>query len=548
MKNIKIKILGLLSLFVGFQSCTNDLNVEPKDDDTFLSEDFFKIPNAYEKALAGVYGNLALTGATGPGFSFLDGIDAGTSQYGRCLFYMQDLSSDMAVWSYEGDNDPGVAEIQRNIWTTANPIVLGMISRAMVEVALVNEFLKQTAPEKLSSRGVAAAEVTKIELYRKEARVVRALAYYHIMDMYGKAPFVTENDPINFKSPEYDRKQLFTFIESELTAVMPDLKAPKTNEYGRVDQGMAKMILAKMYLNAEVYVGEKMYDKCMTECTAIISSGAYALNAKYLNNFTADNNISSELIYAIQSDGDVTQNYGPTTTMINGEVGVFEQNGLSLGVGETGWGGALRLRKQFVEKFNGSAYDNDTRKTIITGVPGDAAKTRSIEITNITDQKQGYILAKYSNKTSTGAFGKNSTFVDTDFPLFRLADVYLMYAEAQMRNSGATNGSTTTNADATSLGYVNALITRANSGSTSQNITQAKLTLNFLLDERARELHWEAHRRQDLIRFNKFTSGYSWAWKGNSPGGVSLPAHFKLYPIPSASIGGNPNLTQNPGY
>ena len=112
------------------------------------------------------------------------------------------------------------------------------------------------------------------------------------------------------------------------------------------------------------------------------------LNPNYKNNFTADNNISPELIFAIQSDGVRTQNYGPTTVMINGQVGSLEQNGNYMGI--QGWGGALILRKQFVEKFNGSEFNSDQRKNIISG-------SRNIEITNVTDRDQGYILFKYSN-------------------------------------------------------------------------------------------------------------------------------------------------------
>jgi hypothetical protein len=113
-----------------------------------------------------------------------------------------------------------------------------------------------------------------------------------------------------------------------------------------------------------------------------------------------------------------------------------------------------------------------------------------------------------------------------------------MYAEAHLRGGGGSL--------ATAVGYINALRTRANNPNT---ITSGDLTLSFILDERSRELHWEAHRRQDLIRFGLFTGGnYNWAWKGNGSNGIALPSHFKVYPIPNASIAANPNLTQNPGY
>ena len=355
-----------------------------------------------------------------------------------------------------------------------------------------------------------------------------------MMDLFGKAPFVTENDPINFAGPEYNRQQLFSFIESELNAVLPNLKAPRTNEYGRLDQAVARMILAKMYLNAEVYIGTPKYSECVTQCNAIIAGG-YTLNTNYLNNFKADNNSSPEMIFTLQSDGNYTQNYGPTTVFINGSVGSIEANGASLGVNAGGWGGALRLRKQFVQKFDGAAFNSDSRKTIISG-------TRNIEIADIANRDQGYILSKFSNKTSTGATGISTTFVDTDFPLFRLADVYLMYAECHLRGAAGTTSSQ-------ALTYVNALRERANGGSIIANISSSDLNLDFIIDERARELHWESHRRQDLIRFGKYTGGgYNWAWKGNGSNGIAISNNLKVFPIPTNAIAANPKLTQNTGY
>jgi hypothetical protein len=530
MKKIKIS-LYILGLALALNACTDDLNVTPKDEDIFLSEDFFAQPGAYKQALAGVYGNLSLTGTSDAGSSFLEGIDAGTSQYGRCLWYLQCLTTDEAIWTWE--NDPGLKELQRNTWTTSNPVLLGMFSRAMAEVSFANQFLSQTTPEKLSGRGITDQTLLNdIATYRGEVRTLRALAYYHIIDLFGKAPFFTETVRTG---EEYSRAQMFEFLEDELLAVIPELKAPRTNEYGRVDQAAARMILAKLYLNAEVYIQQNKYNECIGQLNEIIASG-FVLNPSYLNNFKADNHTSSEMIFTLQSDGVYTQNYGPTTTMINGQVGSIEKNGVGLGVSVNGWDGALRLRKQFVQKFDGSAFANDDRNTILP------AGDRPIDIVNVINPAQGYVLAKYSNVSSTGVPSSNTTFVDTDFPLFRLADAYLMYAECAVR--GASEAS-----PALALQYVNALRERANNGSTINNITSSDMTLDFILDERARELYWEGHRRQDLIRFNKYTGGsYNWAWKGSGINGVSLSSHMKLFPIPDQSLRSNLQLSQNTGY
>ncbi|MFP5439422.1 MAG: RagB/SusD family nutrient uptake outer membrane protein [Bacteroidia bacterium] len=532
MKKIKLSLLGL-AVMMALSACTNELDVIPTDDDIHTADQFYSQPGAYKQALTGVYGNLSLTGANGAGSSFLSGVDAGTSHYGRCLWYLQNLTADEVIWSYE--NDPGSRDLQRNTWSADNPIILGMYSRLMVEVAMANEYMKQSTDAKLDSRGIAQAERADIAVYRAEARVLRALAYYNLLDMFGKASYISEDTPVNTAGPQYDEQQLFTYIETELKEALPTLKAARSNEYGRLDKGVANMILAKLYLNAEVYIGTPKYAEAAAKCSEIIASG-YTLETNYLDNFKADNETSSEMIFTLQSDGTYTQNYGPTTVMVNGEVGSIEQNGESVGVTAAGWSGALRLRKQFVQKWEGSANAGDMRNTILS--PGD----RTIDITDISDRDQGYVLAKFSNISSTGVRGENTNFVDTDFPLFRLADVYLMYAECAVR--GASGTSLTQGLD-----YVNALRTRAHGGATSSNIVQGQLTLDFILDERSRELHWEAHRRQDLIRFGKFTGGsYNWAWKGNSMNGIALPAYMKLFPVPNSALATNPNLSQNTGY
>ncbi|MDP3312460.1 RagB/SusD family nutrient uptake outer membrane protein [Lutibacter sp.] len=520
-------------LFI-LSACTNDLDVTPKDDDEFLSEEFYASSNSYKQALAGIYGNLSLTGTSGAGSSNLQGIDPGTSQYARTLWYLQDLAADEPIWSYENDEGGAVKEIQRNTWGPSNTILLGFFSRAMFTVALTNDFLRQTTPEVIEARGHTLKVGNDIKAYRAEARLLRALAYYHMMDLFGKAAFVTENDPIGtFQGPQYDRTQLFQFVESELLAIEGDLIAPRQNEYARADKAVAWTILAKIYLNAKVYTGQEKNTECITYTKKVIGSG-FSLASDYSLNFLADNDFNeagrNEIIFHLVSDGVVTQNYGATTVIINGEVGSLESNSAALGA--QGWGGALRVRKQFANKFlNGDVPLTDKRNTLLTA-------GRTIDIVDVGDRDSGFIITKYKNITSKGKPGPDPTFVDTDFPMFRLADIYLMYAEAVVR--GGTGGSMT---DA--VNYVNLLRSRASSSA----ISSANLTLPFLIDERSRELYWEGHRRQDLVRFGLFTGGnYNWVFKGGSASGIALPSHFNVYPIPANNMAANPNLTQNTGY
>ena len=159
------------------------------------------------------------------------------------------------------------------------------------------------------------------------------------------------------------------------------------------------------------------------------------------------------------------------------------------------------------------------------------------EMTDYREWTNGYPSVKFRNSNYFSA-STPTVFSGTDFPLFRLADAYLMFAECVVR--GASGGTINQATD-----YVNAVRTRAN----ASTITPGQLTLDFLIDERARELNLEGHRRSDLIRFGKFTGGsYLWPWKGNTQTGTSIPSTYNVFPIPLTALQANPNLTQNPGY
>jgi hypothetical protein len=197
------------------------------------------------------------------------------------------------------------------------------------------------------------------------------------------------------------------------------------------------------------------------------------------------------------------------------------------GIPTGGWGG-LRTTKSFVGLF--PTDGSDKRGRFFTD-------GQNLEINDLGAFTDGYAFIKYKNLKSNGAVGNDpgGNFVDADIPVYRLADIYLMYAEATLRGG---NGNL-----ATALGYVNAIRTRAGAAQFSV------LTLNNILDERARELSWETTRRTDLIRFNKFTtSEYLWPWKGGVKEGVAVANSRNLYPIPAKDIIANPNLVQNPGY
>ena len=525
MRNIKnISKIGLLVAALGIsQSCVNDLDRTPFIEVT--SATVYKDPASYKQILAKMYAGFAVSGQQGPaGQPDISGIDEGFSTYLRQYWKAQELTTDESVIGW---NDGNLRDYHDMDWTASNEFVTAMYNRIFYQITLTNEFIRETTDAKLAERGVSG---TEIKTYRAEARFLRALSYYHALDMFGNVPFVTEADAVgSFLPKQTTRAELFTYIESELKAIDAELTAPMTNEYGRADKAAAWTLLAKLYLNAEVYTGTKKYTEALTYSKKVIDAG-FTLDTKYANLFLADNNKSKEIIFPITFDGLNTKTWGGMTFLVHAPVG-GSMNPAEFGIGG-GWGG-VRTTKNIVQKFPDATGAKDKRAMFYT-------QDQNLEIDDLFKFNDGYAITKYKNVTSTGAKGSDieGNFPDTDFPMFRLADVYLMYAEAVLRGGG---GST-----AEAVGYINKLRERAY-GNTSGNITS--IDLNFILDERARELYWEGHRRTDLIRFGKFTgAAYLWPWKGAVKEGKTVPEYFNLFPIPSADIVANPNLKQNTGY
>jgi hypothetical protein len=422
-------------------------------------------------------------------------------------------------------------------WTTADVFNRAMYSRIFFLVSVANAFIRESDEGTVSGRGISGNDAQTIKTYRAEARFLRALSYWHALDLYGNPIFVTEEDkPGAFLPKQTNRQALFSYIESELKAIESMLPGPRQNEYARADQAAVWMVLATLYLNAKVYTGTERNTDAITYASKVINAG-YTLESNYANLFGADNHrFTNEIIFAVAFDGTRSRTWGGTTYLVHAPVG-GTMNVNDFGI-DFGWGG-LRTTKALVQKFADPSGATDKRAMFHTA-------GQSLEITEIGTFSHGYAVRKWKNKTSTGANGSNLIWVDTDFPMFRLAEAYLIYAEAVLR--GGSGGDV-----ATAVGYINNLRQRAY-GNANGNITAAQLTpaatgLNFILDERARELYWEAKRRTDLIRYDRFTTGtYLWPWKGGVAAGTAVGAHRNLYPIPAAEINANPTLKQNPGY
>ncbi|OWY19214.1 RagB/SusD family nutrient uptake outer membrane protein [Sphingobacteriales bacterium UPWRP_1] len=519
----------LFAFLLNFSACLKDLDTVPLDPEEITSASVYEDPAAYKQVLAKLYAGLALSGQEGPaGRPDISGIDEGFSTYLRQYWKAQELPTDEAVIGW---NDGSLPDYHFQRWTASNEFVAAMYYRIFYQISLCNEYLRETTDSKLSDRGVSDQIKADVAFYRAEARFLRALSYWHALDMFENVPFVTENDAVGSFLPQQTNAQdLFNYIESELKAIETQLKAPRSNELGRADQAAAWTLLAKLYLNAEVYIGQAKYTDCVTYCKKVIDAG-YTLEPEYAKLFRIDNTESNEIIFSIRFDGDHGRTWGGMTFLVHAPIG-GSMAGADFGV-NGGWGG-IRTTKQFVAKFDDTTGDTDSRAMFYTA-------GQSLEIDDIFNFTNGYAMTKYKNVDENGNPGSDESgnWVDTDFPMFRLADVMLMYAEAVKRGGGGGD-------EATALGYINALRERAY-GDATGNVTAYDLP--FILDERARELYWECHRRTDLRRFGQYTGGnYLWAWKGGVKDGISTSSHFELFPIPAADVIANPNLDQNDGY
>ena len=730
-------ILAAITLFLA--SCVKDLDKGPINPNIETSANIYNTPANYKAVLAKLYAGLAVSGQQGPaGAPDISGIDEGFGEYIRGFWYHQELSTDEALIGW---NDQTIKNFHSQAWGSGDVFIAAMYYRIFYQISLCNEFIRESTDAKLDSRGITGTERTNIQYYRAEARFLRALSYFHALDMFGNVPFVTENDKVEkFFPKQIKRADLFTYIESELKAIEPLMMDARANEYARADKACVWTLLAKLYLNATVYNGTDRNTDCITYCKNVIDAG-YQLDSNYQYLFLADNNLSSEIIFPVAFDGLRTQTYGGTTFITHAAVGgsmVPADYGVS-----GGWAGT-RTTKNFVQKFfpnltkapwlsprppkhpqsypilyvpgsyQSTAWTPSDPTTVIASVASDSkyeayfnfpagtdfkicpqpnwerswgdggsgtlstsggnihvtdagyyklnvdtvaltytlVKTswsvigdataggwttdtpmsydatagvwkvtvdltggknikfranddwainygdnspangildfnsadniaiatsgsysivmklgvpdytytitvetppsvdsramfwsigQNLDINDVGSFTDGYAVAKWKNVTRAGTPGSSLSYEDIDFPMFRLADVYLMYAEAVLRGgAGGDMG--------TALNLVNALRTRAYNG-TGGNITSGQLDLNFILDERGRELYWECVRRTDLIRFGQFTNGtYLWQWKGGIKDGIATQPFYNLFPIPSGDVSANPNLVQNPGY
>jgi hypothetical protein len=523
-------ILGCSIMVIA--SCAKKLDIYPTNDLTPATT--YSSAAGYKSVLAKVYGGLATTGNIGPaGASDIQGLDEGSqSPFIRGFFNAQELPTDEAIVSW---NDQTIKDFHGLKWTSSDPFLLGLYSRLVYNVTIANEYLRESSDEKLASHGISGADADDIKKSRAEVRFLRAFNYWALMDLFGKSTFITEADAIGTALPnQINRGDLFTYIETELKAIDTELAAAKTIEYGRVDQAAAWALLARMYLNAGVYTGTAKYAEALAYSKKVIDAG-YSLQSGYAKLFLADNDKQKdEFIYAINCDGLRTQSFGNTSFLVHAPAGDdFRDYGVA-----GGWYG-YRTTSAFADLFADKTGNTDKRAMF--------TNLANATITNVGDYAQGIHVRKFRNIRSDGGpvSDAKGDFADIDFPVFRLAEMYLIYAEAFLRNGGGDAG--------TALDYMNKIRFRAYGDSYGPGdigkLNASDLTLQTIIDERGRELYWEGHRRTDLVRFNMLTtSAYLWPWKGGVSSGTAVDAKYNIFPIPATVRTANSNLEQNPGY
>lgn len=538
----------IVSSMLTMNSCINDLNTLPLNEtDKTGDQAYDGTLESYEKGLAYIYGSFSLVSQNDPGSSDIAVPDAGQSDLMRQYMILNEASTDAlkCIWG-----DSYMTGVQFNTWTASdNEAIIAVYTRCMVSVTRVNEFLVKT--DGVSTEGVAQL--------RAEAKLLRAFAYYLLLDLYGNPPFATEENIAGPMPKQIGRAGLFAWIEGELKDLLSNESAlPAVGDviYPRVNKGVAQAILTRLYLNAEVYTGTARWENAKAAAAATIAMN-YSLCPNYEELFLQDNGENTrsqkELIFSIAYDRDFTQSWGGTTHLASGSMydnasqAVAEELGMPEGtlINRERWNG-YHVSAEYVDNFelvgvdwkakNGVGYNRalSDKRAFFYNVGHtkefDKASTQS-----------GWVCWKYTSRDSKGNLYSSDNFTkfsSIDFPVIRLAEMYMAYAEAQTRIDGGTT------TDAKAMGYVKELRDRAGVDMPSS------LNLDFLLKERAREFMWEGQRRTDLIRYGYFTAmSFPWPMKGNIPDGkVALDSWRTVYPIIQTEINENPNLVQNPGY
>lgn len=538
------KIIYILTATIALTSCVKDLDTLPLNKTEPVSEYVYgNSEDAYLEGLARLYFQFVSNDLTD-----LQPMDGGASELIRAFWSVQETTADAVKCSWE--NDAWVRALNTNTWTAVqNDAVYAVYVRTLQGIALANEYLRQTAPSRLSDRGVSSDLVRKIDTYRAEARFIRAYLYWMAIDCFGDVPFTTENSPFGgaYFPKQASRSQIYDYCVGELEYLM-SAESPMLEPrslYPRADKGSAAGLLARMYLNSEVYTGVPRWAEAKAVCETIFTMG-YSLSPEWSALFRGDNGenpqVRSEMLWAVDYNGNNTESYGGTSYLLAASLAATDITDFSRPNGQrNGWAG-LRTPYEYVslyfdvsgQNYETGGYDVADKRGEVFYIKG---RYESMDGA-LYSFMNGWSCLKFNNipsgQTNESYLSQSALndFSNIDFPMIRLAEIYLIYAEACMHSGG----------DASS--QLAGLSARA--GVSAPSVVDH----SFLVAERARELMWEAHRRTDLIRYGLyFSSEYLWPYKGgDSFSGRAFPEYKCIFPIPPTELATNKSLVQNPGY
>ena len=519
MKRLNFLPTILLSAGLVVVSCTNlDENLK----DTLTPSNFPKSPTEIDAALVAPYTNLY-------------------NNYGHNGFFtLQEITTDEAMIPQRGGDwyDGGQPQMLHSHFQPAS----GSIAKPEGFDAFANTWNNAYSGISAANRLITTAGIAEVPAKVAELKVLRAWYYFYLLDMFGNIPLSTK---LGENQGQKTQAEIYAFIESDLTTNVPLLQ--KTSNYGRLTYWAGKAIQVKLYLNAQTYTGTAQYDKAIAAADDIINNGGFGLEPNYFDIFSASNNGSKEHIWAIPFDRAYVQGFNlPQMTLHYGSQATYKLQ-------QQPWNGYCSL-EDFYNSYNASdkrrnafivgqqyAADGVTKITDDsyekTQVAGDANSTIDPDGAplNFTPKVNEFLpnaLRQAGARLGKFQFAIGATpNLDNDFPVFRLGAILLDKAECLFRKNGY--------ADATGLSLVNQV--RARTGLANY----ATIDATELLAERGRELFSEAWRRNDLVRFGKYTA----TWYGKP---AVDPAYINLFPVPlsqiTATAGSATALKQNPGY
>ncbi len=449
------------------------------------------------------------------------------------------VSDEVAVpKSWDGSwGEPRYGELQRHEIPTSNKLVRLGWEFCFNGISACNDAIYSLE----NSGELTEGKIKNIA----DIKVLRAYYYLLAVDCFGNVPYSVNKAETGYPEQK-PRTEMLEWIEKEINDNIDFLtEVPSAETYGRVTKDMAKFLLAKIYLNSEVWTGRARWAEAEQVCKSIIESGHFSLTSDYKDNFKINNENSPEAIFAIPYSSVYTKScFYPFAITLNSDLAKIWS------IGDT-WNGTFMGQPDFMATYEqgdlrkaatwlfGDVYDtNGKRWQYSAGVDADGKpimKDYSLEDINISEDKykngldrlDGARIIKWPYQ-SDGTLNSYQISMENDFILMRYADVVLMYVEALVRQNKA--------AAAADVAEFKAIRTRAG----LQPMTAAQLTLDNLLLERQHELAIEGWERQDLIRFGKYLRKW-WAKD-------ECDEHVLIFPIPEQMIGSNPNLKQNPGY